>query len=196
MQLKQFVVLLDRMSFFRTREWRQIYTAIGEAVKAVTWPKGSSKFILYNCQGRGRGQGNGVKPIKDAFMILLKKKGWNVFEKSNPYRLDATKGLKSGRLLGLEWETGNISSSHRAINRILRGQLEGKLDCGILVVPTRHMYRYLTDRIGNLGELEPYFPLWRSMRTKGSLAIIAIEHDGVSADVPRIKKGTDGRALI
>ena len=59
------------------------------------------------------------------------------------------------------------------------------------------MYRYLTDRVGNFPELEPYFPLWRSLEVeKGYLAVIAIEQDAVSKDVPRILKGTDGRALL
>ena len=67
---------------------------------------------------------------------------------------------------------------------------------GVLVVPTRIMYEYLTDRVGNFAELEPYFPLWRSLKVdEGLLAIIAIEHDRVSRDVPRIPKGTEGRAL-
>jgi hypothetical protein len=58
------------------------------------------------------------------------------------------------------------------------------------------MYRYLTDRVGNFAELEPYFALWRSLPvTEGLLLVIAVEHDAVSRTVPRIPKGTDGRAL-
>jgi hypothetical protein len=195
MKMVAFVPLLDEERFFQTVEWKQLFNEIRAAVNAVVWPEGNDSFILHDCKGRGRGQGNGVKPIKEACMLLLQKNGWNINERTNLFRLDATKLLKSGKYIGLEWETGNISSSHRAINRLLRGQLENKLDCGVLIVPTREMYKYLTDRIGNLGELEPYFPLWRSMRTKGALAVITVEHDGVSSDVPRIKKGTDGRAL-
>jgi hypothetical protein len=76
------------------------------------------------------------------------------------------------------------------------GLLEGILIGGVLIVPTREMYNYLTDRVGNLRELEPYFPLWRSLPVRdGILAVIAIEHDAVSKNVPRIGKGTDGRAL-
>jgi hypothetical protein len=59
------------------------------------------------------------------------------------------------------------------------------------------MYRYLTDRVGNFPELEPYFPLWQALKVEeGLLEVIAIEHDGVSQSVPRIPKGTDGRALL
>jgi hypothetical protein len=68
---------------------------------------------------------------------------------------------------------------------------------GTLIVPTRSMYRNLTDRIGNFEELCPYFPLWRRAEgiQSGVLAIFAIEHDALSDTVPRILKGTDGRAL-
>ncbi len=66
----------------------------------------------------------------------------------------------------------------------------------MLIIPSRKLYNWLTDRIGNFLEIEPYFPLWRSITVKqGVLAVIEIEHDGTSENVPRIIKGTDGRAL-
>jgi hypothetical protein len=82
------------------------------------------------------------------------------------------------------------------MNKIALGIIKGVLVGGLLIVPTREMYRYLTDRIGNFKELEPYFPMWRALKVdEGFLGVIAIEHDGGSKDVPRIPKGTDGRAL-
>jgi len=197
MKLVDTIELISAGPFAKSAEWRTIQTDIAKAIQAVVWPPKAKKCVLYDCKGRGRGQGNGVKPIKEACMIALHKAGWNIDERTNPYRLDATKKLKSGLLFGLEWETGNISSSHRAINRILLAYTKGELAGGALIVPTRKMYSYLTDRVGNLPELEPYFDLWRAMPWKdGTLSVIAVEHDGVSKDVPRIKKGTDGRALI
>lgn len=101
------------------------------------------------------------------------------------------------RLFCVEWETGNVSSSHRALNKIALGLLKGILIGGILIVPTREMYKYLTDRVGNYPEIEPYFPMWRALPINdGVLAVIAIEQDAVSKEVPRIEKGTDGRALL
>jgi hypothetical protein len=77
------------------------------------------------------------------------------------------------------------------------GLLQGHLAGGALILPTRDLYRYLTDRVGNYRELEPYFPLWAKLPVRnGYLGVIAVEHDAVSLDVPRITKGTDGRALI
>ena len=64
------------------------------------------------------------------------------------------------------------------------------------VVPTRNLYKYLTDRVGNIDEIDPYFDLWRCVPcSEGVLEVVVVEHDAESLDVPRISKGTDGRAL-
>ncbi len=94
-----------------------------------------------------------------------------------------------------EWETGNISSSHRSMNKMLMLLSQGVIAAGVLVVPSRELYSYLTDRIGNFNELQPYLTLWKSFPCqKGVLEIIVIEQDACSTDVPKIPKGTDGRA--
>jgi hypothetical protein len=47
-----------------------------------------------------------------------------------------------------------------------------------------------------MDELEPYFDMWRSVRCgAGILEVVEVEHDDVSTSVPKIPKGTDGRAL-
>jgi hypothetical protein len=69
--------------------------------------------------------------------------------------MDATFQVKD-RLFCVEWETGNISSSHRAINKMALGILKDILIGGVLILPTRKMYSYLTDRVGNFPELAPY----------------------------------------
>jgi hypothetical protein len=97
----------------------------------------------------------------------------------------------------VEWETGNISSSHRAINKMALALLFRRISGGLLVLPTRDLYRYLTDRAGNYRELEPYFPLFSALQVaEGYLGVLAVEHDATSYSVPRIAKGTSGRALI
>jgi len=110
-------------------------------------------------------------------------------------KLDAVLDTPYGKA-GVEWETGNISSSHRALNKMALGLKKKVLIAGILVVPSRELYQYLTDRVGNFAELEPYLELWQSIPCEsGVLEIVVIEHDAVSTNVPRIPKGTDGRAL-
>jgi hypothetical protein len=97
--------------------------------------------------------------------------------------------------IGFEWETGNISSSHRAVNKIVHAILDGGLLGGFLVVPSQAMRAYLTDRIGNVTELRGYFPIWKRLNfEKGTLRIVAVEFDELSMDVPIIPKGKDGMA--
>ncbi|MBK7922241.1 MAG: hypothetical protein IPJ95_01200 [Gemmatimonadetes bacterium] len=109
--------------------------------------------------------------------------------------LDALLRTKAG-CIAFEWETGNISSSHRALNKLLLALVHGSIVGGILVVPSNALKTYLTDRIGNIGELLVYFPLWSCVPVKrGVLRIVVVEHDATSPKVPRIPKGTDGRAL-
>ncbi len=193
--------LIDVGQFSSSNDWKQIEKHVTQSIKSIEWPLGSGSFTLYKQSGKKRGEGNGVKPIKDACMDRLKSLGWqletpvDIATVKRPGPMDATCRV-GDRVFCVEWETGNISSSHRAINKMALGILKKVLIGGILIVPTREMYKYLTDRVGNFPEIEPYFPLWRSINiSEGLLLIIAIEHDAVSEDVPRIKKGTDGRAL-
>jgi Restriction endonuclease BamHI len=101
----------------------------------------------------------------------------------------------SDKYFALEWETGNISSTHRSLTRMALGLTNGALIGGMLILPTRALYNYLTDRVGNYREIEPYFPLWRSIKIdEGFFGVMAIEHDTTDKNSPRIKKGTNGRA--
>ncbi len=75
--------------------------------------------------------------------------------------------------------------------------LDGGLIGGALILPSNKLYPYLTDRVGNFREIEPYLPLWKSIPFKqGVLLIFVVEQDGLDAKSPRIPKGTDGRALL
>jgi hypothetical protein len=197
----ELVFLVDKGRFSTSVVWNRILSDLRESIEAVEWPTGSGRFILFDDTGRGRGQGNGVVPIKNMFQSNLEKRGWRLEKKldiatyRSPGKIDAVLKVDS-KYFAVEWETGNISSSHRALNKMAIGLLKRKLIGGILVLPTRKMYRYLTDRVGNFAEIEPYLELWKSANIEeGVLGIMKVEHDDVSRDVPRIPKGTDGRAL-
>ncbi len=134
-------------------------------------------------------------------MSHLQEQGWelekpmDIATLTRPGKLDAVLQTDFGPL-ALEWETGNISSSHRALNKMALGLMRNVLIGGTLVVPSRRLYRFLTDRIGNFPELQPYLDLWRAIPcTNGVLDIIVIEQDRESRTVARIPKGTSGRAL-
>jgi hypothetical protein len=193
--------LISCGEYANSPEWKRTRTTLYKAIRQVEWPTGSGKFTIYPESGKARGRGNGVTTIKVGLMLELKRQGWKLEEPLSiailrrPGKLDAVLYTKFGPV-ALEWETGNISSSHRALNKMALGLMKGVLAAGILVVPSRELYKYLTDRIGNMAELEPYLELWRSIPCKrGVLEIVAIEHDATSTKVPRIPKGTSGRAL-
>jgi hypothetical protein len=209
MKFVKMEVLIDKGAFSKSQTWKDLERHIYESIKAVVWPPESDKFTIYPQSGKKRGEGNGVKPIKEAFMAKLTRYGWqlevglNIATVAKPGKIDAVYPIGEGalfaedRFFAIEWETGNISSSHRAVNKMSIGLLEEKLAGGILVLPTRKMYNFLTDRVGNFRELAPYFPMWKALNVnEGFLAIIAVEHDAESWDVPRIEKGTDGRAMV
>jgi hypothetical protein len=186
--------------FAKSNDWNKIRKAVHKAIRAVSWPPGTNKFTIFPESGKKRGKGNGVKPIKSGLMTELREQAWLLEEAldiatvDRPGKLDAVLTTSYGRL-ALEWETGNISSSHRALNKMALGILKKVLLGGILVVPTRELYQYLTDRVGNWNELVPYLDLWRSIPCKnGVLEIVVVEHDAISKKVRRIPKGTDGRA--
>jgi hypothetical protein len=166
---------------------------VREAIDHVEWPAGSGGFVLNPTP-----EGSGVVPIKQAFQLNLKERGWTleaaVFPRGGPGKVDAAK--QTGQhITVVEWETGNISSSHRALNKMTLALMSGFAHQGLLVMPTRAMARYLTDRIGNLEELAPYFPVFKRTDVPGRLTILVVQHDRIDAVVPRIAKGTDGRAL-
>jgi hypothetical protein len=176
------------------------------AIEAIRWPARGKDFAIFPESGKARGEGNGVVPIREAFVVALRAQGWTI---EMPFPLE---GIKDGARFGamdaakrfgsdppfmVEWETGNISSSHRSMNKLALGLIEGAVSGGVLIVPTQALAQYLTDRIGNVRELEPYFPLWSSISvTRGYLGVIAVEHDRTSRKVHRIVKGTSGRALL
>jgi len=99
----------------------------------------------------------------------------------------------------IEWETGNISSSHRSMNKLCLVMLAGLIEIGVVILPSRQLYPHLTDRIGSWEELSPYLALWHhaGRRVKrGLLAVTVVEHDELTDDasVAFISQGTDGRS--
>ena len=200
MKLLRVHTLLSVGNFESSEMYQQIETEISNAIHCIKNPENADGFYLFNEK-----KSNGVVPIKNAFIQHLDSCGWkneHICEAEIKSRkIDSTKKLPNGKFFGVEWETGNISSSHRALNRLTLAIRDGLLEGGALVLPSRSMYEYLTDRVGNFQEIESYLPLWSDQsyafetRRQGAvIKIFEIEHDGLSDQVPRISKGTDGRA--
>jgi hypothetical protein len=184
-----------------TKHWRATRSQLHDAIRRCAWPVGSDKFTIYPQSGKKRGEGNGVGPIKNEFVGELRMRGWQIEGKAKN-SLNQALGDFDAILPGpikpivAEWETGNISSSHRSMNKLTMLVADQVISAGTLVIPSRRLYVFLTDRIGNVQELEPYFRLWRSVPcVQGVLEVVVIEQDAESYDVPRIPKRTDGRAV-
>ena len=198
MKIVEQITILDTGKFSKSAEWQAISKTVVEAVNCIDWPHGSGQFTILTEK-----HGNGVVPIKKPCIERLARAGWMSealpkVPKSvlAPGDLDALYDSEQG-YVGFEWETGNISSSHRAVNKLLWSLSQKVLIGAFLVLPSNKLYPYLTDRIGNINELRPYFPLWQSYNIKeGVFKVIVAEHDTVTNDERfRIPKGKDGNAF-
>lgn len=185
--------------------WKKACADVEEAVRVTDWPHGSGSFTIYpEKYVKGKTTGNGVVPMKYPCIAKLQSLGWEI--ESLPEIVDGVLGTgdldalqkSPGGNIAFEWETGNISSSHRAINKLLMGLKFGGIKGAILVVSSDKLKVWLTGRIGNIGELRPYFRLWDDAKLdndEGVLRIIVVEHDAESRSVPKIPKGQDGNAM-
>lgn len=196
MKIVEEIVLIDRGGFAASAEGVAVSQHVRRAIQRVDWPEGTGTFSINPTK-----DGNGVKPIKNEAIKELERLHWvpetpyPVGSTERPGKIDAAIETSKG-LFAFEWETGNISSSHRALNKLALGLHLGVTAGGVLIVPSKRLYKFLTDRVGNVEELRPYFPLWKATPSEaGLLEIIVVEHDAESTNAPFIPKGTDGRAL-
>jgi hypothetical protein len=187
--------LIGKGALAPSPEWAIVRSLVFEVLQEVDWPLGSRSFSI-NPERRG----NGVIPIKKRVGELLASRGWSTEERwpipdlNLPGRMDGAYRTAYG-LVAFEWETGNVASSHRSLNKMCLGLTLGSIAGGILALSTRSLGKYLTDRIGTFEEIEAYLPLWQATPCEtGVLEIIAVEHDKVSSKVPLIPKALVGRA--
>ena len=144
MKIVRVEILVNRGRYAASQDWRATRDALHQAIRRVSWPPGSRRFTIYPESGKKRGQGNGVKPIKSGLMTVLQRRGKKLEEPldiatlKRPGKLDAVLYTDHGPV-AVEWETGNISSSHRALNKMALGLLKGALAAGVLIVPSRDL---------------------------------------------------------
>jgi len=198
-------------SFLRTKSWQRATADVETAIETADWPHGSGLFSLNpepisGHDGKLDRHPNGVQPIKLPMIEHLASRGWATEALPElPVGHEGKDVLTTGdldallldrnRYVGFEWETGNIASSHRAMNKLLDGMTRGTMQGGILALPMRSMQRYLTDRVGNFEELSPYFEFWaRYPIEDGVLRVYGTTHDVLDPLAPHIPKGKDGRA--
>ena len=224
------LVLFDQGDVVSTVDWKSIHQSFVRSIESIDSPTGSGRLFLRRKKQdpiSKQWNRNGVSFLRSRFLEhMVDKEGWqaegkvdlqNLKEKpelrlypsmesySEPITsafgdFDFVTTTESGIRVAIEWETGNISSSHRSLNKLSIVLAAKKIQAGVLILPSRNLYEHLTDRIGNIGELSPYLGMWKSMGAsveRGMLAIAVVEHDELTDDseVPYLKAGKDGRAV-
>jgi hypothetical protein len=167
---------------------------VRSVIPTIHWPPGTDQFTISPTR-----RGNGVVPIREAFALDLAARGWQMevapFGDGGPGPFDAARDREGAWSTFVEWETGNISSSHRSLNRLVLALMRRISVQGILCLSDARLYLYLTDRIGNWRELALYQDVYRREDVPGRLVAIVVSYDATDSSVPLIGKGTDGRAL-
>lgn len=143
---------------------------------------------------------NGVVPLKEhCYQILEEDYNWyrekplayfqNDTQKGGP--IDVYKEFYHNcnyLYAGLEFETGNISSAHRSMNKLHIGIIKNEITIAFLMMPIKKMAFYLTDRVSNYEELEPYFLLLK----KVPFIILGFDAEKYDTNAPLLPKGKDG----
>jgi hypothetical protein len=219
--------LFDKGDVIKSADWATFHSSYVKSIQRIVHPAGSKGLKLRKKYQKPDKQWlrNGVGFLRSEFLKNMVSEGWTdegavelavtrdqppamLYPEMTEYREPITSkfggfdfvtvGPEGGRI-AIEWETGNISSSHRSLNKLAIALAAGILEVGVLVVPSRDLYEHLTDRIGNIGELSGYLSLWESLKVtvpRGLLAITVVEQDELTDDetFPYLRVGSDGRA--
>jgi hypothetical protein len=222
------IVLFDKGGVMDSEDWRAVHDSYVRSIQSIDFPVGSGKLKLREKHRRPDGQWerNGVKYLRTRFLEhMTYVEGWRdeesfdledvatapectLYPSMESYTEPITSGFGDfdfvtstgdGKLVAIEWETGNISSSHRSMNKLCIALSSGSVQAGVLIVPTRALYDHLTDRVGNINELSGYLGAWHNVGEgveSGLLAITVVEHDELTTDenYPYLPSGLDGRA--
>lgn len=222
------LVLFDQGNVISSTDWKAVHESYVRSISSIEHPVGTGRLLLRRKTRLSGGQfmRNGVGFLRLNFLHYMQNvENWKAEGKINLsrdreqptiklypsmalYREPITSDLggfdfittgSQGIKVAIEWETGNISSSHRSMNKLAIALANGIIQVGVLIVPSRHLYEHLTDRIGNIGELSGYLSMWESLKssvTNGLLAITVVEHDELTNDPNHtyLPMGNDGRA--
>ena len=222
------IVIFNRGGVVSTSDWQTVHESYVRSIQSIDFPEGAKSLGLRRKVRRPDGQWNrnGVVYLKRRFLDhMVNEEKWRAEVDFDIGRdrvapdLRLYPGLKlhrepitsefgnfdlvttapAGTHVAIEWETGNISSSHRSMNKLAIALSTGKIHAGVLIVPSRSLYEHLTDRIGNIGELSGYLSMWKDIEARverGLLVISVVEHDSLSDDpaLSYLPAGSDGRA--
>lgn len=222
------MVLFDQGNVITSPDWKNLHESYVRAIASIEHPRGYGsltlrrKVRLPNKQWKR----NGVGYLRKEFLAFMRDhEGWEaesdvalsrdreqppllLYPSMEEYREPITSDFggfdfmavaANGTRVAIEWETGNISSSHRSMNKLAIALSSGLMEIGVLIVPSRALYEHLTDRIGNIGELSGYLAMWEGLKNvveRGLLAITVVEHDHLtdSEEIEYLAVSGDGRA--
>jgi len=221
------LIIFDRGNLIKSSDWKKIHKSYTRSIQSIDFPEGSGKLKLRRKFRREDRQWerNGVPYLRKRFITHMTTiEGWRrevgfdlgknqtpptvrLYPSCKDYQEPITSKFgnfdfvtMSGKThVAIEWETGNISSSHRSMNKLAIALGSGKICAGVLIVPSRDLYEHLTDRIGNIGELSGYLAMWKDLEARverGLLALTVVEHDELTdaPEFPYLGMGNDGRA--
>lgn len=222
------LVLFDQGDVIASPDWKALHESYVRSIEDIDNPAGSGRLCLRRKVRLPNGQWarNGVGYLRSRFLEHIRDvEGWKpegvveltrdrdqpaikLYPSLESYREPITSDFggfdlvtqgADGTNIAIEWETGNISSSHRSMNKLAIALGAGIIQVGVLILPSRLLYEHLTDRIGNIGELSGYLSMWEGLKSnveRGLLAITVVEHDELTDDeaFPFLKVGMDGRA--
>jgi hypothetical protein len=222
------LVLFDKGNQIASNDWKVLHESYVRAIASIDHPSGSGILRLRKKVklDKKQWQRNGVGYLRRRFLDrMINVENWKpegivnlardrdqpnilLYPSLEDYRepitsdfggFDFVTTTEGGKHIAIEWETGNISSSHRSLNKLAIALANGTIEVGVLIVPSRDFYEHLTDRIGNIGELSGYLSLWEGLKStvdRGLLAITVVEHDELTDDqsLPYLPVGNDGRA--
>ena len=221
------LVLFDKGDVLNSFDWHTVHESYVRSVEAIQHPSGSGSFTIRR-KRRGPNQKwirNGVGYLRQSFLNhIVDVEGWRaegladlglgtqppirLYPSMEEYPIEVTifgdfdlvTTAPNGTRVAIEWETGNVSSSHRSMNKLVLALESGSVSVGVLIVPSRLLYEHLTDRIGNFEELSGYMRMWQSFGANvehGLLAVSVVEHDYLTDDPNTLylHVGDDGNAL-
>ena len=200
------LVLFDQGDVIASPDWKALHDGYVRSIRSIDNPLGSGTLTLRQraVLADGKDGRNGVGYLRKRFLEHIRDvEGWEpegtvdlersrsqppirLYPSMEEYREPITSSFggfdlvtagDGGTRIAIEWETGNISSSHRSMNKLAIALGAGIIQVGVLIVPSRQLYDHLTDRIGNIGELSPYLSMWESLKagvTRGLLAVTVV----------------------
>lgn len=222
------MVLFDQGDVISSPDWKNLHESYVRAIASIKHPRDSGSLTLRRKVRLPNNQWkrNGVGYLRKEFLAFMRDhEKWEaesdvalskdreqppllLYPSMEEYRepitsdfggFDFMAAAENGTRVAIEWETGNISSSHRSMNKLAIALSSGLMEVGVLIVPSRALYEHLTDRIGNIGELSRYLAMWEGLKSvveRGLLAITVVEHDHLtdSEEIEYLAVGGDGRA--